>query len=107
MPPKLRTTALKLTLASGAVFLVSSILIQPAEACRKYSRWHYPWPQSCRTLKFAALALIPKRPPERQLPAPLPPEHEFLIPDMSSIEWGQTLDERTIGLIRLRAELEK
>ena len=70
----------------------------PAESCHIYSRWRYPWPQRCGVpVKFVA------RVPERKAP----PVKEFPIPDLSNVDWGHAPDEHTVGIIRIRVELEK
>lgn len=70
---------------------------QPAEACRRFSQWYYPYPQKCRVShvsgivspKYAALTPEPvHRPPEiepDQPPIILPPSVIVVIPPPASI----------------------
>src|SRR5207344_2518255 len=63
----------------ATIFILST---QPAEAtCHKYSVWRYPYPQRC-VVKFIALASVHKHMPE-------PPNKEFVLPDLTDIDWGQ------------------
>ena len=38
-----------------AVVVIAAILIaQPAEACHRFHRWNYPWPQRCKVSPLSA-----------------------------------------------------
>lgn len=63
-----------------------------AYACHKFSRWRYPWPQSCRTV----IAYVPK-------PVARPVVLDIPIPDLSA-DWGGTMDtELELQLQRQKA----
>jgi hypothetical protein len=62
-------------------------LAQPASACRRFSIWHYDFPQPC-----------PVASPDAQAaPAPTIP-----LPDLTEINWGETGDGRLIAIGKLR-----
>jgi hypothetical protein len=66
-------------------------LAEPAAACRRFSIWHYNFPQPC---------LIAR--PEAQA-ATAPPAPDIPLPDLTEINWGETGDGRltTIGKLRV------
>jgi hypothetical protein len=74
-----------------------------AKACHLYSRWHYPWRQSCG---------VPTRSPlhvrhEAPFVAPLPPEADIPLPSLARADCdGGEADEATRGRLLLRAALE-
>jgi hypothetical protein len=74
------------------MILIVGATAQPAQACHKFTRWNFPWPQRC--------GLIVK--PERQarLVRPAPPER---APDI--VVSPDLLDEHDVGLAKLRALL--
>lgn len=75
-----------------ALALVLAFAADPAQA-HCYSRWYYPWPQSCRS----------KPTPHRlwivETPAPTPPPAPDNVPDENS--------ERAQAIETLRVELRK
>ena len=62
-------------------------LAQPASACRRFSIWHYNFPQPCPVGRAEAQAA----------PVPAAP------PDLTEITWGETGDARLAGIAMLRA----
>jgi hypothetical protein len=69
-------------------------LVEPASACHRFSRWHYPWPQQCNVvLPPASAGKVPE--PEIPLPA--------LTPNGKD----EGADEATRARLLLRATLEK
>src|ERR1700733_12192773 len=54
-------------------------LAEPAAACRRFSIWHYDFPQPCPIARAEAQA------------APAP---DIPLPDLSEITWGETGDGR-------------
>jgi len=86
----------------GLIFLLAS----PAEAkCHIYSVWHYPKPQRC----FTAYAvpgitkLHPKIDSQPVLPERIEIKIEIPIPDLSADWGGGPVDERLLGIAKLRA----
>jgi hypothetical protein len=65
-------------------------LAQPAAACRRFSIWHYNFPQPC---------LIAR--PEAQA-APTPAAPDIPLPDLTEINWGETGDGRLAAIGKLR-----
>ena len=65
-------------------------LAEPAAACRRFSIWHYNFPQPC---------LIAR--PEAQVAAALSAP-DMPLPDLTEITWSETGDGRlaAIGLLR-------
>ena len=64
---------------------------EPAAACRRFSIWHYNFPQPC---------LIAR--PEAQ-PAPQPVAPDMSLPDLTEITWGETGDAKLAAIGMLRA----
>jgi hypothetical protein len=60
---------------------------QPAAACRRFSIWHYDFPQPCPIA----------RPEAQAVPAP-----DIPLPDLSKITWGETGDGRLTAIGKLR-----
>jgi hypothetical protein len=79
-----------MTRALATILLVGAT-IQPAQACHRFTRWHFPWPQRC--------GLIVK--PERQArltptrPAPAEVREIVVTPEL--------LDEHYAGIAKLKA----
>jgi hypothetical protein len=71
--------------------LIIFALAEPAAACRRFSIWHYNFPQPCSVAR-----------PEAQA-APAPAAPDMLLPDLTEIIWGETGDGRLIAIGRLRA----
>ena len=65
-------------------------LAEPAAACRRFSIWHYNFPQPC---------LIAR--PEAQA-APVPAAPDIPLPDLTEIIWGETGDGRLAAIGKLR-----
>jgi hypothetical protein len=61
---------------------------EPAAACRRYSIWHYNFPQPCPTARLTAQAA---------LAAP-----DIPLPDLTEITWGETGDGRLAAIGKLR-----
>jgi hypothetical protein len=70
------------------VILIFFALAQPAAACRRFSIWHYNFPQSCLSAR-----------PEAQA-APAAPD--IPLPDLTEITWGETGDGRLTAIGKLR-----
>ena len=62
-------------------------LAQPVAACRRFSIWHYDFPQPCPIARAEAQA------------APAP---DIPLPDLSEITWGETGDGRLTAIGKLR-----
>ena len=65
-------------------------LAEPAAACRRFSIWHYNFPQPC-----------PIDRPEAQA-ATAPPALDIPLPDLTEINWGETGDGRLTAIGKLR-----
>jgi hypothetical protein len=65
-------------------------LAQPAAACRRFSIWHYNFPQPC----------LSDRPEAQAVPAPAAPD--IPLPDLTEITWGETGDGRLTAIGKLR-----
>jgi hypothetical protein len=96
----LRPVVILVAFSTGSVAAVAA----PVH-CRLHRIWNYPWPQTCRSIRYAAMAPIPIRAPARQFPEP--PILELSLPGLSDIQWGEFADEYTRGKILLRAAMEK
>ena len=72
--------------------LIFFALAEPAAACRRFSIWHYNFPQPP----------CPIDSPEAQA-APAPAAPDMLLPDLTEIIWGEIGDGRLIAIGRLRA----
>ena len=66
-------------------------LAEPAAACRRFSIWHYSFPQPCPIAR-----------PEAQA-APTPAAPDMSLPDLTEITWGETGDGRLAAIGMLRA----
>ena len=71
--------------------LVFFALAQPASACRRFSIWHYDFPQPCPVGRVEAQAA----------PAPIAPD--IPLPDLTEINWGEIGDGRLAAIGMLRA----
>lgn len=67
-------------------------LAQPASACRRYSIWHYDFPQPP----------CPSARPETQA-GPARSAPDIPLPDLTKIDWGETGDGRLAAIGMLRA----
>jgi hypothetical protein len=65
-------------------------LAEPAAACRRFSIWHYNFPQPCSVA----------RPEAQATPAPAAPD--IPLPDLTEINWGETGDGRLVAIGKLR-----
>ena len=65
-------------------------LAQPVAACRRFSIWHYDFPQPCPIARAEAQA------------APAPAAPDIPLPDLSEITWGETGDGRLTAIGKLR-----
>jgi hypothetical protein len=70
--------------------LIFFALAEPAAACRRFSIWHYNFPQPCSV----------GRPEAQAAAAPAAPD--MPLPDLTEITWSETGDGRlaAIGLLR-------
>jgi hypothetical protein len=73
------------------VILIFFAPADPAAACRRYSIWHYNFPQPCLSDRPVAQA------------APAPPAPDIPLPDLTEITWGETGDGRLAAIGMLRA----
>ena len=65
-------------------------LAEPASACRRYSIWHYNFPQPCPVGRLEAQTARAPAAPDIPLPA------------LTEINWGETGDGRLAAIGRLR-----
>jgi hypothetical protein len=65
-------------------------LAQPTSACRRFSIWHYTFPQPCPTARAEAQA------------APAPAAPDMPLPDLTDINWGETGDGQLTAIGKLR-----
>ena len=72
------------------VILIFFALAEPAAACRRFSIWHYNFPQPC----------LIARPEAQAAPAPAAPD--IPLPDLAKITWGETGDGRLTAIGKLR-----
>jgi hypothetical protein len=72
------------------VILIFFAMAEPAAACRRFSIWHYSFPQPCPIAR-----------PEVQA-ATAPPAPDIPLPDLTEINWGETGDGRLTAIGRLR-----
>jgi hypothetical protein len=72
------------------VILIFFALAEPAAACRRFSIWHYNFPQPC----------LIARPEAQAAPAPAAPD--IPLPDLTEITWGETADGRLTAIGKLR-----
>jgi hypothetical protein len=73
------------------VILIFLTLAEPAAACRRFSIWHYNFPQPP----------CPIDSPEAQA-APAPPAPDIPLPALTEIIWGETGDVRLVAIGKLR-----
>ena len=71
--------------------LIFFALAEPASACRRYSIWHYNFPQPCPVGRLEA----------QTARAPVAPD--IPLPELTEINWGETGDGRLAAIGRLRA----
>jgi hypothetical protein len=64
---------------------------EPAAACRRFSIWHYNFPQPCRIARLEAQA------------APTLGAPDMPLPDLTEIIWGETGDGKLAAIGMLRA----
>ena len=73
------------------VILIFFALMESASACRRFSIWHYNFPQPpCPIASSEAQA------------APAPAAPDIPLPDLTEINWGETGDGRLIAIGKLR-----
>ena len=75
---------------SPLVILIFFALAELAAACRRYSIWHYNFPQPCLSDRPVAQA------------APGPAALDIPLPDLTEINWGETGDGRLTAIRKLR-----
>ena len=73
------------------VILLFFALAEPAAACRRYSIWHYNFPQPCLSDRSEAQATT------------APPAPDIPLPDLTEINWGEIGDGRLAAIGMLRA----
>jgi hypothetical protein len=90
--------------------LIVGFWIQPAEACHRYSRWHYPWKQTCTVTALAPRTRLPHARIDVAAP-PLKPASiavkkvDMPLPDLTAPQGGEPDEEMRMRLIlRARAE---
>ena len=96
----MRWQILRIVLFPVAVLTVNAAAVAAPNHCHLHRIWHYPWPQSCRVFRYAAMAPVHRDPP-------LPPVQEIILPDLMNIDWGHLADESVRGKVLLRAAMEK
>jgi hypothetical protein len=72
------------------VILLFLALAEPAAACRRYSIWHYKFPQPCLSDRREAQA------------APAPAAPDIPLPYLTEINWGENGDGRLAAIGKLR-----
>lgn len=91
----------------GLSLALAVLTSAPAEAaaCHRYSRWYYPWPQTCRVKAPLAYARASRplvkavvEPPDRDIPLPALARDDCL---------GGEADETTRGRLMLRAAFDR
>ena len=70
--------------------LIFFALAEPAAACRRFSIWHYNFPQPCPVGRAEAQA------------APVRADADIPLPDLTEISWGETGDGRLTAIGKLR-----
>ena len=84
------------------------LLATPVEACHKFSRWHYPWPQRCAVFVKQEGGVAPARtehprlPKFEKAPGAVAPVTGGALPTLE-IDWGAPGDDRLRGIAILRA----
>ena len=102
-----------------SLVLAAILLSLPTEAaaCHHYSRWFYPWRQSCFFASHASHPLLQIRNAqgtERAQSviagnsiAAQPPERDMPLPSLTDADWSQgAIDDQSRGRLLLRAILE-
>ena len=89
--------------------LAIALLPAPAEACHRFSVWHYPWAQRCGVIPKT----VPKIGIDKQTPlrvarnlATTTSWPEIPLPSLLTIDWGQPADDDARGRLELKALLE-
>ena len=80
--------------ALATVLLIGATL-QPAQACHKFTRWNFPWPQRC--------GAPVKHERQTRLVLTAPSEDRTAAPDIVIVP--ELLDEHDVGIAKLRALL--
>ena len=85
------------------------LLATPAEACHKFSRWHYPWPQRCEVFHVKQKGGVafarterPKYPRIEKAPGAVASVTGGALPSLEVIDWGASGDDRLRGIALLR-----
>ncbi len=75
--------------------------VEPAHACRVFSRWAYPWPQRCPT------QVVVKQRQRFVVHRPVSSDVNTIpLPSLAAIEWGRALvDAEALARIELRIKL--
>jgi hypothetical protein len=82
-----------------------TLVAQPAQACHRYSRWYYPYPQKCGATRYAAITPEPVARPRPFIPEALPElPHEKTIPSAIIPDLPSTWEEiqRQDGIEQIR-----
>jgi hypothetical protein len=86
-----------------------------ASACHRFSRWYYPYRQSCRVTALAPrmrfrlprarinIHLVTEATPPHRIATSVP---DIPLPDLVDIDWGHPPDEDTRGRLLLRVILQ-
>jgi hypothetical protein len=91
------------------------VTIDTASACHRFSRWYYPYRQSCRVTALAPRSALrlPRARINVSLPRPAPPHVRtppffvlIPLPDLANIDWGHPPDDDTRGRLLLRVILQ-
>lgn len=97
----------KSLLASALILLA---IEAPADACHRFSIWHYRQPQACglaHRMRFRAQAQgvpMPHKPIPPRAIAPGPaPSPDIPLPDLRDIEWGSVAQDSDRGRLMLHA----
>ena len=82
------------------ILLVMGESITATQACHRFSRWLYPWPQRCVSASLQRVSALTQLPPERIRDEPK--QSEIPLPDLGDIVWGEIGPEelRAIALLR-------
>jgi hypothetical protein len=73
------------------IIFIFLALTESASACRRFSIWHYNFPQPpCPTASSEPQA------------APAPAAPDIPLPDLTEIIWGETGDGRLVAIGKLR-----
>lgn len=83
--------------------LAMLVAIDTASACHRFSRWYYPYRQTCRVTALAPASIRSRARIDVALPVPRP--IGIPLPDLTNIDWGQLPDDELRGRLLLRVIL--